>query len=110
MSLAIAHFALGAGATALLLALLAPEVEYQRTLTVCGGLWALVPDLGYVSPVFRDAFALIKTTPFGNLFWFHTFLDAQAPGRGSRTEAAVMVVFLLLATIIVEHRAARSED
>lgn len=103
MSLAIAHFALGAGVTALILGFFAPQIKYQRTLTIVGGMWALVPDLHYVSPIYADVLVGIKASFIGNLFWFHRLLDELSQGRGTRGEAFLMVIFLLLATLLTEY-------
>lgn len=103
MSLAITHFALGAVATSLILGFFAPEISYQRTWAVAGGIWALVPDFHYVSPVYQDLLFGIKAGPLGNLFWFHRILDQLSKGRGSREEAFVMVFVLLLGTFLIEY-------
>lgn len=103
MSLAITHFALGAVATSLLLGFLAPEIPYQRTWAVVGGLWALVPDIHYISPVYQEFLFGIKASPLGNVFWFHGLLDQHSMGRGSREEAFVMVIALLLGTFLIEY-------
>lgn len=102
MGLALTHFAVGAILMQLILLGIAPGHPYRRSLVIVSGCWALLPDLHYVSPVYRDALSQLKFTVFGDLFWFHRFLDAAEPGRGSRTTAAVAVVLLLVITLLVD--------
>lgn len=102
MGLALTHFALGAGVMQLILAFVAPDLRYRQSIVVLSGCWALIPDLHYVSPIFRSL-SEIKFTILGNVFWFHRFLDGLHQGRGTRRMAAVMLVFLLLTTIFSDH-------
>jgi hypothetical protein len=108
VSLALAHFAVGAGLMQLVLAVLQPSIRYRESLVVASGVWALVPDLHYVAPVLQGPLSQIKYTIFGNVFWFHAFLDALHRGEGTRTEAALALGFLLVSTVICEWRRVRS--
>lgn len=102
MSLALTHFALGAGLMQLVLAVVSPSIRYRESLVVLSGVWALVPDLHYVSPVFRGPLSAIKHTALGNLFWFHAALDAARQGEGTRQGAALALGFLLVSTALSE--------
>jgi len=102
MSLAITHFAIGATLTAILVWLVAPTYRYRGTLTVAGGIWALVPDFYYISPVFFSELRGIRGSPLGNVFWFHRYLDSLVKGRGSRRTAGVAIAVLLAVVVFVE--------
>jgi len=106
MSLAVTHFAVGAGLMELLLLFRSP-IRYRQSLVVASGMWALVPDLHYVSPVLRVPLSQLKSTIFGNLFWFHAFLDSLHQGRGTREGAALALLFLLASTVMSEWIRAR---
>lgn len=110
MSLAITHFAVGAGCMTLLLTLWAPTLAYRQTVIVLSGLWALIPDLHYVSPVLQGPLSQLKFTVLGDVFWFHRSMDALESGRGSRTVAAVAVVCLLGVTVTTEYYQRRFES
>lgn len=104
MGLALTHFALGAGGMQLILYVVAPEFRYRQSLVIASGLWALLPDIHYVLPVYKASLSELKFTVVGDLFWFHRALDALHPGRGTREMAAVMVMLLLFTTAVVEWR------
>lgn len=98
MSLAITHFAVGAGVMLLLQPLLFPNLRYRRSLVVASGLWALVPDVFYVVPGLADVF-VAEFAAYGNVFWFHTYMDGIVMGRGTRPNAALALVFLTACAI-----------
>lgn len=102
MSLAITHFAIGATLTAVLVWLVAPTYRYRGTLTVAGGIWALIPDFYYISPVFFSELRGIKGSPLGNVFWFHRYLDGLMQGQGSRRTAGLAITGLLVVILFVE--------
>ncbi len=107
MSIAIAHFALGAGVTTLAVAFLLPNVPFPRTVILAGGGWAMVPDFHWVSPVAADRLREIhQSSPLTDLFWFHRTLDALDPGD-SKTVAAGFLAFFLAATALAEWRSYR---
>ncbi len=107
MSMAIAHFALGAGLTTLAVAFLIPNVRFPRTLVLAGGGWAMVPDFHWVSPVAADRLRDIhQTSPLTDLFWFHRTLDTLDPGD-SKTVAAGFVLCFLAATALAEWQSYR---
>lgn len=105
MSLAITHFALGAGAMVLLLAALAPSFRHRTTAIVGSGLWALGPDILYLLPG-EGVLAGLRFSAVWNVFWLHQFLDAAETGRGSRGVAALALGFLLLAAVATDGYAA----
>lgn len=102
MSLAVTHFAIGATLTAILVWLVAPTYRYRGSLTVAGGIWALIPDFYYVSPMFFDKLRGIRQSAFGNVFWFHQYLDSLVKGRGSRRTAGIAIGVLLVVIVFVE--------
>lgn len=102
MSLAIAHFAIGAGAMLLLQRLLWPSAGYPRTLAVASGCWALVPDAHYVVPGVPHAFNDGLLHLAGNVFWFHTTLDGAVAGRGTRPNAALALLFLVACAVAAD--------
>jgi hypothetical protein len=114
MSLALTHFAVGAGLMQLLLLLPRSPLRFRESLVVASGMWALVPDLHYVSPVLRGPLSAIKFSMLGNLFWFHAFLDSLVQGEGTRGGAALALGFLLVSTAVSERvrasRPARGAD
>ena len=102
MSLGLTHFAVGAALTALVLAFGFPSIRYRQTWIIIGGLWALVPDLHYISPVYQAPLKQIKATVLGDVFWFHRTMDALEQGRGSRVVAGIAVGFLLVTIAATE--------
>jgi hypothetical protein len=86
----------------LLLAVVRPDFSYQRSAIVASGGWALVPDLHYVYPGPGGPLEGIKHTVFGDIFWFHRFLDGLHQGRGTRGGALLALVFLAATAVIVD--------
>ena len=101
MSLAIAHFAVGTMATALLLALIAPHLLRSPTVLVAGGVWGMLPDIHWVLPRGSELVRSFHTTPYANLFWFHHYLDRVDP-TNAETFAAAAVGALLAVLLICE--------
>ena len=94
--MAIAHFAVGTMATALLLALIAPRLLRSPTVLVAGGVWGMIPDIHWVLPRGSELVRSFHTTPYANLFWFHHFLDASETGQ-ENLEAGASLLLLLVA-------------
>jgi len=104
MSMALSHFAFGAGMTTLVVTLLVPTVWFTRTLILAGGGWAMLPDLHWVSPIAtQQLYQWHRTSVWTDLFWLHRTWDRVDPTDSTAT-AAGLVVFLLLATAIAEYR------
>ncbi|WP_082223254.1 hypothetical protein [Halosimplex carlsbadense] len=109
MSLAITHFAVGAACTAVVL-MLVPRVPFQRTLVVCGGIWAMLPDAWRFLPTSGARYAHeFHATPLANVFWFHNALDRADVGDSQATGVALLAVFLLV-TATVEYRDYRTPE
>lgn len=103
MSLAVTHFAFGAAMTAILIEMLVPSLRYKRTAIVAGGLFALVPDLHYVTPVYHDAFFAFHESRIADIFWFHWTMDKRLePGRGSQRVAGIALLFFLVTIVVTE--------
>lgn len=110
MSLALTHFALGAGGMLLLLAAFRPRCQYQQILVVASGVWALVPDLHYLFPTTDVFFTRIKFSIFGDLFWLHRTLDGLHQGRGTRGGAFVAILFLAVTAVIAGRREVQAKE
>ena len=95
MAMAIAHFAVGAMATALLLMVVAPRLLLSPTVVALGGTWAMAPDVHHVLPVGSEAVRAIHMSPWADVFWFHHLLDRVDP-TDSVTFAAGTVLLLLV--------------
>lgn len=92
--LEIAHFSVGAGLTTLLITLGPGSVRNPRTTMVLGGLWAMLPDIHWVLPIFDALILTIHSSVVANIFWFHPALDALDPGDSMTTAALVFTGFL----------------
>ncbi|ESP87584.1 hypothetical protein [Candidatus Halobonum tyrrellensis] len=101
MSLAIAHFAVGLLCTALLLAAVAPRLVRSPTLLAFGGLWGMLPDAYWVSPVGLEFIHSVHVSPWANLFWFHGYLDRIDPAD-TNTFAAEMLALLVVSLPLIE--------
>ena len=111
MSIAIAHFAVGAALTTLVVAALAPDCRYPRTAVLLGGGWAMLPDVHWVSPVAEELLYRFHGTPIvTDLFWFHGTLDRVDPGDSKAVAAVAIAAFLVVtaSTEWLEHRRAAS--
>ena len=103
--MAIAHFALGVLATALLFTVALPRAARSPTVILAGGVWGVVPDVHWVLPM---GSALVKSfhgTVWANVFWFHQFVDIADPSN-SRPLAAGIVALMLVVVPVCEQVAA----
>jgi len=111
--MAIAHFAVGAATTTLLIAFVIPTIDYQRTLILIGGGWALLPDIHWVTPIAAtEIHRFHDGSPWIDLFWFHRFMDQVDP-MNDRAIAAVCLALLCIATVIADwqsYRVPESDD
>lgn len=107
--MAIGHFAVGAGCTWLVITYLAPGVRYPRSLATLGGLWGLLPDIHWVSPVARPLLWELHRKFWVDLFWFHRALDRIDP-ENSRPIAAVLLAFYVATVLLAEYRSAEATD
>ncbi|MGQ3330831.1 hypothetical protein [Halorubrum sp. FL23] len=94
MSLALTHFAVGATLTALATLYLLPSTQYARTLTLCGGIWGMIPDIHWVSPVYAAELKTLHSSVFMNVFWFHETLDVLDPTDSYTVAAAAVGLFV----------------
>lgn len=102
MSMAIAHFAFGAGMTALVIAFLLPRVEFPRLLILFGGGWAMVPDVNKLS----DSATLdaIHSHQIVDIFWLHWTFDTYIDPNDSWVIAAVLFGFFIASMMVYEYR------
>lgn len=103
MAMALTHFAFGAICATVLVSYLFPESRYPRTVIVASGLWAMLPDLYQVAPIFEPQLRALHGSLITNLWWFHHLLDV-ADSAESQRFAAVMVGVLGLVTLLAEER------
>lgn len=101
MSLALAHFAIGATGTTVLVALLPGRIRISRTLVLFGGIWALVPDTYKLASTYIGWMVGVHNSPLGNLFWFHQLVDVLDPAD-SYFVLVVAVSMWIGVTITVE--------
>lgn len=94
MSLALTHFAVGATLTALAALYLLPATQYARTLVLLGGIWGMLPDVHWVTPVYATELKALHSSVFMNIFWFHESLDVLDPTDSYTVAAAVVGVFV----------------
>ena len=47
----------------------------QATLILLGGVWAMVPDVYWITSGYTEPIQAIHDTALANLFWFHRTLD-----------------------------------
>lgn len=102
MSLAITHFAVGGTLTTLVLLYLLPPTRYARSLVLVGGLWAMVPDVHRISPVFATQLRAFHGSTIADAFWLHRTLDAVDPGDS--TLVATVALGTFTATAVVADR------
>lgn len=108
--MAIAHFVFGAAMTSLVVTFLVPTVRFPRTLVLVGGVWAMVPDVHWISPVEQARLhAFHGTSVWVDAFWFHRTLDRLDP-TDSKQVAAVILAFFVVATALCERRAYRAPE
>lgn len=105
--MAIAHFAFGGAVTVLVVTYLVPRVPYPRVLALAGGVWAMLPDAHWVSPVAAERLYGLHGSPLVDVFFLHHALDAADPGD-SKLVAAGMLAMLLAATVVAERREYRA--
>lgn len=103
MSQAIAHFAFGAGITALMIAYLLPHVEMPRSLILFGGGGAVLPDVNklFNSPTL-DA---IHAHQVVDIFWLHYTFDVYLDPNDSWAFALGTFGFFIASMAIYEYRA-----
>jgi hypothetical protein len=110
MSLALAHFVIGAACTGVVLTLLVPAVPFQRSLVVLGGIWGMIPDAWRFLPASGGQYAHdFHATVWANLFWFHQALDRADVGDSHGTGVVLLGGFLTV-TLVTEYRDYRTPD
>lgn len=109
MSLDVAHFAFGAAMTSLVITLFIPTVWYPRGLVVIGGIWAMLPDIHWISPVAQAHLRAFHASIWADVFWFHRTLDRLDPTDSKRV-AAGFLVFFLITTLLAEWRSYRPPE
>lgn len=94
MSIALAHFAVGASLATVAVLYFIPELPYERVVILLSGVWAMIPDvakLGLGSP--RQATVLFDSV-WANVFWFHQRLDVIDATDSVRFAAVAVGVFI----------------
>ena len=108
MALDITHFAVGVGATALVVTFLVPQVSYPRTWVVLGGIWALIPRFAVELSVASGRLAPLFDSRPADLFWFyHTIsrlsLETDIGMREQDVVGATALVFMAGAIALAEY-------
>lgn len=85
---------------------LVPAVPYPRSIAVLGGVWAMVPDVHWVAPVYAAEPKAAHGSVLADLFWFHRTLDRLDP-TDSKAVAAVLLALLFAVTFVAERRGYR---
>lgn len=101
MSMAIAHFAIGALTTLLFTKVFASRFVTSPTVLIGGGIWGLVPDVHWVTPVGKYLLYSFHHSILANLFFFHRVVDRLDP-TNSRPVAAFLLCLLLFAAVVLE--------
>lgn len=101
MSMAIAHFAIGALTTLLFTKAFASRFVTSPTMLIGGGIWGLVPDVHWVTPVGGELLYSFHHSILANLFFFHRVIDRLDP-ENSRPLAAFSLCLLLSVAVILE--------
>jgi hypothetical protein len=102
---AMVHFSVGLCGGVLLLLAFDLDDRHEFLLMFASGLWALVPDLGWLLlrlglPGAATLWKAVFNSPLGNLFWFAPLLDAMEPvNRVLEMTSA----FALLAVAVLAH-------
>jgi len=94
MSLGITHFSAGASFTSVFILLVGWNVIYPFSIAILGGVWAMIPDMAKLHPIFKwlhDPF-------WTNIFWGHWLLDKLDPDTAR--VGAVFVGFLLITVMM----------
>jgi len=102
MSTAIAHFGFGAAVTALVVLYLLPPVRYERPIILLGGVWGMIPDAHWVSPVLQDELYSVHNSVVVDAFWLHRTLDVLDPGD-SHLIGAIMLGSFIGVSIVADH-------
>lgn len=82
---AFVHYSVGVSGMLFLLLLVDLDYRQEFLLTFASGFWALVPDLGWLllridMPVAAAVWKATFNSIVGNVFWFHSFIDAHESG------------------------------
>lgn len=101
MSIAIAHFAVGATLATVALLYFVPEAPYQRVVVLLSGVWAMVPDVVSLHPPYASELAVAFDSVWANAFWFHQRLDT-VDGTDSLSFAAVTLGAFVVVTAVAE--------
>ncbi|WP_255152537.1 hypothetical protein [Halorarius halobius] len=107
MSMAIAHFAFGGAVTVLVVTYLLPGLPYPRAAALAGGVWAMLPDAHWVSPVAAADLKALHASRLVDVFFLHHSLDTLDPTDSKRVAAALVALFFLV-TLVAERREYRA--
>lgn len=102
MSVAIAHFAIGATISLIIFRSIAkPEnyIQYDIIVAVFGGFWAMIPDMPELFNMFGHVFEGILC----NVFFFHCVLD-QLDVLDSPTLPVIIMLISVVILLIITPR------
>lgn len=99
MSMAIAHFGFGASVTALVVLYLLPPTRYERVIVLLGGVWGMIPDAHWVSPIFQTEVYSLHNSVIADVFWLHRTLDVVDLQDSPRLGALMLGLFIGVSTV-----------
>ncbi|WP_336135948.1 hypothetical protein [Natronomonas amylolytica] len=105
MSQGVAHFAVGATLTTLLVTFLVPNARYPRVWVLAGGAWAMLPDAAKLYS--HPALVALHGSRWADVFWLHFTMD-RLDSTDSALFGAVMLAALLGVTALAEYRGYRA--
>jgi hypothetical protein len=107
-------FAFGMAGTTVLITLFWRDVPYPRSITVLGGVWAVIPQLANEIPYFGPYLAWLEGHWVSNVFWFNHLIEYTLRPEGgpiSQHRFTAIVIALLVVTLVwAEWREYRTVD
>lgn len=115
MSQAIAHFAVGASITIVLLLLTGLYTHrHAGVATIIGGFWGCLPDIHNVIPheTTTDVIQTVHHHPISDVFFFHYTMDTYDPTNSKYVAAATLLVLTVLLAVYTyaQHRTHATND
>lgn len=99
MSVAIAHFAIGATISLILFRLGSKTenyIQFDIIVAIVGGLWAMIPDI----PELFNMMGHVFQGPLSDIFFFHYTLD-KADILDSVTIPSLLIMLLILIVLVI---------
>lgn len=94
MSIALAHFAIGATFATIAILYFVPDAPYPRVLVLLSGAWATLPDVTKLDPPYAARIASLAESVWANVFWLHPRIDTIDASNSILFAAVALGVFL----------------